>query len=141
MRNRFEQEYGGDSSTHLPSFDDFICFLEDECRRQDNVPSPSPAPAPARPRPPPVRAERRPDQRVYNVVAARQPDNCCSYCRAPGHGVVYCYKFLALRFQARRNIVRQRRWCYGCLGSHLVSQCSSSAAASAAALTISKSQE
>lgn len=126
MRNRFEQEYGGDSSTHLPVFDELVLFLEDECRRQDNVPTPAPAPVSSRPRAQPIRMERRSDQRVYNVVAEQHLDNRCLYCKAPGHSVISCHRFLGLRFQARRNIARQRKWCYGCLGNHLAAQCNSS---------------
>ncbi|XP_045489864.1 uncharacterized protein LOC123690513 [Pieris rapae] len=124
MRTRFEQAYGGDSTTHLPTFDELILFLEDECRRQDNVPAPSTTPAPisTRPRQQHMRLMRRPDQRVYNV-ATQHSGKCCVYCRVPDHTVVSCQKFLALRFQARRNIARQRKWCYGCLGKHLASQC------------------
>ncbi|KAF9418810.1 hypothetical protein HW555_004477 [Spodoptera exigua] len=121
LRNRFELEHGGDSTTYLPPFDDLVSFLEDECRRVENVPQPKSMEV--RTRVQPARIERRREGRVYNSTAMQQPSSRCIYCKEPGHGTPTCFKFGQLRWQARRNIARQRNWCYSCLGNHLASQC------------------
>ncbi|KAF9422451.1 hypothetical protein HW555_001849 [Spodoptera exigua] len=121
LRNRFELEHGGDSTTYLPPFDDLVSFLEDECRRVENVPQPKSIEV--RTRVQPARIERRREGRIYNSTAMQQPSSRCMYCKEPGHGTPTCFKFGQLRWQARRNIARQRNWCYSCLGNHLASQC------------------
>ncbi|KAH9636677.1 hypothetical protein HF086_008990 [Spodoptera exigua] len=121
LRNRFELEHGGDSTTYLPPFDDLVSFLEDECRRVENVPQPKSMEV--RTRVQPARIERRREGRIYNSTAMQQPSSRCMYCKEPGHGTPTCFKFGQLRWQARRNIARQRNWCYSCLGNHLASQC------------------
>ncbi|XP_013181504.1 PREDICTED: uncharacterized protein LOC106127801, partial [Papilio xuthus] len=108
LRNRFELEYGGDSATHLPSFDNLILFLEDECRRTENVPPPSPGPTVGarRVRPGdskfPAGSRHRP--RLINAAVGQTQESRCNYCRDTGHGVTGCPKFRELRWQARRNI-------------------------------------
>ncbi|KAH9641521.1 hypothetical protein HF086_017857 [Spodoptera exigua] len=121
LRNRFELEHDGDSTTYLPPFDDLVSFLEDECRRVENVPQPKSIEV--RTRVQPARIERRREGRIYNSTAMQQPSSRCMYCKEPGHGTPTCFKFGQLRWQARRNIARQRNWCYSCLGNHLASQC------------------
>lgn len=129
LRNRFEQEHGGDSAVYLPRFDDLITFLEDECRRVENVPPPGPSEDGSRFKIKPMREERRQSERyreprIFNA-SAQQQVNRCAYCRNKNHNVASCADFRQMRWQARRNIARQRNWCYGCLGNHLVSQCRS----------------
>lgn len=130
LRNRFEQEYGGDSATDLPQFDNLILFLEDECRRLENVLPPEQCESNVnRHKVQQVRDRRAPaklrDVRAYNTVSTPQQISRCAYCKGSNHGVSSCAKFKNLRWQARRNIVRQRNWCFGCLGNHFISQCQS----------------
>ncbi|KAF9407983.1 hypothetical protein HW555_012168 [Spodoptera exigua] len=105
----------------IPPFDDLVSFLEDECRRVENVPQPKSMEV--RIRVQPARIERHREGRIYNSTAMQQPSSRCMYCKEPGHGTPTCFKFGQLRWQARRNIARQRNWCYSCLGNHLASQC------------------
>ncbi|CAH4032196.1 unnamed protein product [Pieris brassicae] len=76
-------------------FPHLISFLENECRRQDNVPAPSTSPSriSTGPRQQQMRLLRRPDQRVHSV-ATQHPEKYV-YSRDPDYTVVSCQKFLA----------------------------------------------
>lgn len=132
VRARFEHLHGGDSARHLPAYTDLIGFLETECRRADIpvlTPTPQRPPGSSRasvrvgsPRGGQVKSNPRPAApRQYNVGTA-DPDPCM-YCKEPGHQVSKCRKFLAQRVQGRRNIAKQRGWCFVCLGPHFVRDC------------------
>lgn len=131
VRARFEQQFGGDSAQHLPAYTDLVEFLETECRRADTTDLPSTSRPAGAPRPqlrfdPPrgkgaMSGPQSAGPRQYNVTTA-DPD-ACLYCRNPGHQVHGCPKFLDQRVLGRRNIVKQRQWCFLCLGKHFVRDC------------------
>lgn len=123
LRDRFDREYGGDSVTSLPRFDDLVLFLEDECRRVDNVPPPEASKVSQKTRLQPTRVDRRRELRACNANLTEPQKTRCNYCRDSAHRATSCIKFRQLRWQARRNIARQRNWCYYCLDGHLASQC------------------
>lgn len=129
LQTRFEQQRTG-AKDGLPTLAELLSFLEEECRRADNM---TVGPHPSGPR-----DSRRghvisgasrgggrtgPTQRLHALVAQAELDRCCSYCRESGHDVTRCDRFGAQRVQGRRNIVRQRGWCFMCLGPHMAQQC------------------
>lgn len=127
---RFEQLHGGDSAKHLPSYEDLKSFLETECRRADGQSGGSTATVSG----PSRRTERsdgtgsgkgrsgeaRRTDRRYNTAVT---ESVCLYCKASGHGVTGCSKFQSERVQKRRGVAQQRRWCFRCLGPHMVREC------------------
>lgn len=128
LKVRFEQQYGGDSSTYLPPFKDLLKFMEDESRLADN--SDVVSPSWVRVKDPqtslggrPLRSGRQ-DPRPFKRYSAVQETSRCEYCKDPGHLMPSCKKFFDQRIQGRRAIARQRGWCYSCLGPHLQRECS-----------------
>ncbi|KAJ2940022.1 hypothetical protein O0L34_g14055 [Tuta absoluta] len=128
MAARFEQSHGGKTSAYLPTFEELKSFLEAECRRMDAQFGETPhteSAAARRPERPGTQArdgKSRPPRR-YNVAKL---DLGCAYCGEAGHQVAACEEFAAQRVQKRRGVAQQRRWCFRCLGSHLVRECPSS---------------
>lgn len=123
MRLRFERMYGGDSPSHLPSYEDLQTFLEDECRRVDTAEA-----AVTREQPktwqdhPSARLPRSVPRPRFGAVG-EEFSVTCSYCKRSGHAMIACPRFLAVPLQGRRDIAKERRLCYFCLGSHFQREC------------------
>lgn len=129
VQSRFELQHGGNSAQHIPNFTVLIDFLEVECRRAD---TPDVAPTAHRPPTTPRNmggASQRPvreagaayHQKRFNVVAAGSTR--CLYCKDPAHSIANCNRFLAHRVPARRDLTKQRNWCFICLGHHFARDC------------------
>lgn len=126
-QTRFEQShemYVDD----LPTATQLIDFLNAECRRAENMdiptkPSAEPQKVASRS---PVRngTPQRREKDTYAHMRALTPDgDKCLFCKHVGHAVTACDKFKVHRVQGRRHIVKQRGWCFLCLGLHRARDC------------------
>lgn len=117
---RFEQAHGGESASHLPSFENMRAFLEGECRRADcqGATSSHPPLSPRRTSGPKPVEPRRGGQK-YNALQSE----VCPFCRGGGHIITACADFEAQRVQRRRGVAKQRNLCFRCLGAHYVREC------------------
>ncbi|CAH2109296.1 unnamed protein product [Euphydryas editha] len=105
LRARFEQGHARDELSSLPTFDQLLTFLEDECRMGDVMVADTPV-DPSGPRP---------------TNQAARPD--CRSCKSQGHRTAQCSDFVALHVAARRRIAKARGWCFSCLGDHYQRAC------------------
>lgn len=117
---RFEQAHGGESTDHLPSFENLRVFLEAECRRADCQGATTSHPPQSTRRTSGSKPEPRRGGQKYNALQSE----VCPFCREGGHGLTACADFKAQRVQRRRGVVKQRYLCFRCLGTHFVRECS-----------------
>ncbi|XP_045450200.1 uncharacterized protein LOC123658953 [Melitaea cinxia] len=138
LRIHFEERYGGDGADHIPSFRDLLLFLEQRCRQVANAAGAAGTSRaseglnpPGRSSPTPRKAAgapsggRRPLPTYTGLVARESPPppTNCNYCRGSEHRAAACPKLRAKPAKARRNIARDRRWCFSCLERHLQGDC------------------
>lgn len=116
VQARFEFVHGGNSAQHLPEFKDLVDFLETECRRAD-----TPELVVTSDRTP--LAPRGKTSAVKRFSVAAQVPTRCLYCRSTGHRVTACDRFQDHRVQGRRDIAKQRNWCFICLDPHFARDC------------------
>ncbi|XP_045456273.1 uncharacterized protein LOC123666112 [Melitaea cinxia] len=125
MRTRFEQEHARDEASPLPTFDQLLTFLENECRTGDVMVAVAPV-GPSSPRPTNQRrtAQTTPKGKAsprFAVAQAARPD--CRFCKSQGHRTAQCQVFVALHVSSRRRIAKARGWCFSCLGDHYQRAC------------------
>lgn len=127
IQARFEQHHGV-GTDDLPTSSQLIEFLEEECRRAENMGSlATPHVEPQRlgnKNPARKGLPQRGDRGMYAAVSEQATGRvACPYCGQSGHTVTACKKFSDIRVQGRRNITKLRGWCFMCLGPHLVRDC------------------
>ncbi|CAH0714738.1 unnamed protein product, partial [Brenthis ino] len=125
LRARFEQGHARDEASPLPTFEQLLTFLEDECRMGDVMVASTPVGA-SSPRPTNQRrtAQTAPRGKLtsrFAVAQAARPD--CRFCKSQGHKTAKCPEFAALHVAARRRIAQARGWCFSCLGDHYQRAC------------------
>ena len=122
LRGQIEATYG--ASRRLPTFEQLLEFLEQQCRilvvpnrttRRTEMAT--------------QRTERvntnRQATRTYAAVASQQAvTRACDYCNRMGHGITSCYEFERLSCDKKREQVKTRGLCFRCLGKHLARDCS-----------------
>lgn len=121
MKSRFDHKYGGNTAT-LPSFNQLIDFLQNECRLLDTATSDS------------InnnnnnysdRGRRAPRAGLVthnnNVVATKR----CLYCQFTGHTIFECYKFNKLSNNGRKDFIKDSHLCFKCFGQHNAGSCNS----------------
>lgn len=124
LRARFEQGHARDEAP-LPTFEQLLTFLEDECRVGDVMVADTPVASTSsrssnqRRTTQTAPAGRAPPR--FAVAQVPRPD--CRYCGSQGHRTAQCPEFAALHVAARRRIAKARRWCFSCLGNHLNRDC------------------
>lgn len=135
LRTRFEQKYGG-NNINLPTFDQLIEFLQNECRLLDTAVGESVSYAEK------VRSGPRNPKNVHTAEVVQlnnlaeggskrlTEDNShgnerrhCVFCNRPGHLIDYCYKFIKLNKFDRKEWVNFSGLCYKCYGKHSASFC------------------
>lgn len=121
IKTRFEQQYGG-NNMNLPTFNQLIEFLQNECRCIDTAASASE---------PVMYAERvrRTDRRNVhlthndNIIEHANYNKPCRYCQIVGHTICDCFKFGKLLRQDRKGWIQVNSLCYKCFGNHSAASC------------------
>ncbi|CAH0731809.1 unnamed protein product, partial [Brenthis ino] len=125
LRARFEQGHARDEASPLPTFEQLLTFLEDECRMGDVMVTSTPvgasSPSPTNQRRTAHTASRGKTTPRFAVAQAARPD--CRFCKSQGHKTAKCPEFVALHVAARRRIAQARGWCFSCLGDHYQRAC------------------
>ncbi|XP_045453732.1 uncharacterized protein LOC123663034 [Melitaea cinxia] len=123
LRARFEQAHTRDEASPLPSYEQLLAFLENECRMGDVMDAPvglsSSGPTNKR-----RTAQMAPKGRAsprFAVAQAARP--VCRFCKSRGHRTMQCPDFVALHVASRRRIAKARGWCFSCLGDHFQRAC------------------
>lgn len=119
LRSRFERRYGDDQK-NLPTFDQLINFLEEECRHHDNVGSTAVVDAP----PSHSRAQPvvRPPRHFLVAESDSRPPKC-PMCSSQSHYLRECRDFLNMSPRDRATFVKANGLCYRCLDKHLITSC------------------
>lgn len=122
IKTRFEQQYGGNNDC-LPTFDQLLQFLQNECRLIDTAASASVQTV--------VYAERlrRTDKRNVHLIQNDSGNQSginhkqCCYCHNSGHTVRDCFKFGDLLEHDRKHFIQVNGLCYKCFGRHSATSC------------------
>lgn len=116
-KTRFEQVHGMNAIV-LPTFDQLIDFLQNECRLLDTSTESS------------INLERTTKVRAVHVLN-RESENLvintgCLYCNTNGHGIYKCFQFRTLTNVERKDWVRNKGLCFKCFGRHSAVNCNRS---------------
>lgn len=120
IKARFERRHGGDVSK-LPTFDQLIVYLEEECRHNETVGNmvvdsvttktvPTRAPLPRR-------------TYLVDTTVPAKPNPKCYYCASVSHYLRECRSFLGLPPRERAQFVKSHSLCYRCLDKHYIDRC------------------
>lgn len=143
IKSRFEHSFGG-LRQDLPTFDELIQFLQNECSMIDTANTESILVKQLYTEPrrhsyntgrqsisKPINLTRRVDQghRVYsnNIISPRQynsnSNSTCVFCSMIGHKIDNCFKFKNCTSEDRKNFVHNNRLCFKCFGNHSAAKC------------------
>lgn len=112
-RRAYELERG---PTALPTFANFLEFLEKRCVASENLSSPE--------------LKRKTIHFTTSGSSNRadhpshKTQNNCAYCRKSDHNIFKCTKFRDLSVSQRKQHIFNKRLCFKCFSPHSVNQCS-----------------
>lgn len=129
IKTRFEQKYGGDS-TCLPTFNQLIEFLQNECRLLDTANNKSCVTSPTAAGPA-VRENRYSNNirnshaHVTDLGQRRSPVlvKQCNFCQLPRHTISECFKFRNLTNGERKDFIKNNDLCFKCFEKHTARTC------------------
>lgn len=131
VQNRFEQSHGK-STEELPTLAELMEFVEAEACRAEKmcIVVPHPAEPQRTVKAPvcmglPLRKYSINQQTSGTVTAATSTvsNENCPCCKKGSHAITQCDKFRELRVQARRQMTKQRGWCFACFGRYRARDC------------------
>src|SRR5204863_3025140 len=66
------------------------------------------------------------NQKYDRTVLLSFPKAQCKFCSGTGHSIYHCFSFKALSAQNKYDFVKEKHFCFNCLGSaHSVKECKS----------------
>lgn len=117
IKNRFEQYFIGGKIFDLPTCEQVIQFLQDECRFIDTATITDR-----------VNSDNKcgdRTRRIRNVHTEMvRHDKRCYYCGFENHSLPNCFKFKALLISDRKDFITKNSLCYKCFGKHAAHSCS-----------------
>lgn len=120
LKTRFEQRYGG-VKNDLPTFENFITFLQNECHFIDTT-NHSASTATSAPtsanfgQPRKTNFTPREPNRLFDKIG-------CAFCNGQSHKITDCFKFQNMSRDDRRGFIKSKNLCFRCFGSHSAISC------------------
>lgn len=124
IQQSFDQ--ANSSANELPTTAKFVKHLESMARTQELRKD-------GRPKSAVVTPKKKEEKRVFlateedddDVVLLSSEVTICTYCDSKAHSIYACEKFSNLSSSERLAVVKERRFCFNCLGNHNAKMCRS----------------